>query len=268
MTVNCGTTIFGISTKNGITIGADSMARHPDGHTEIFRKLHVVRRCVIACEGLGILNVPDKPIGSDIALYRADQWMAQIETDQRIKENADATTIASLIETTHPFIDLIRREEVVREFDKVQRDSQKGYLADFLVASAFPAENLAIRIRIRMAPVAHSNGPKWKVFFDRTTYPDRVSPVGPYIRYGAGKLVEIDKAFSGDGDRYQDMLALTNGGFARLLNGNELSLDELRNAVRSAISLEAKANPEQVGPPFVVATLQPSEPVSVTSYNE
>ncbi len=56
MTVNCGTTIFGISTRNGITIGADSMARHPDGHTEIFRKLHVVRRCVIACEGLGVLQ--------------------------------------------------------------------------------------------------------------------------------------------------------------------------------------------------------------------
>jgi hypothetical protein len=268
MTANCGTTIFGITTNDGITIGADSMARHPDGQMEIFRKLHVVGDSVIACEGLGILNLPEKTEGSDSVLYRADQWMAEIEADPRIELNANAMTIVNFIETTHPFIELIRREEIIREFYKFQCDSKKGYLADFLVASAFHEEMLVIRKRIRMTLTSHTNGPEWNIVFDGTTYPDRDSPINPFIRYGAGKMGQIDKAFSGDGDCYHKMFVLTNGSFSKLRDGGKVSLDELRNTVRSAISLEAKANPKQVGPPFVVATLQPGKPVSVTSYSE
>jgi hypothetical protein len=56
---NIGTTVFGLATKSGIVIGADSAARHPDGHLENFTKLRGVgTRAVIACEGLG--KLPDE----------------------------------------------------------------------------------------------------------------------------------------------------------------------------------------------------------------
>jgi hypothetical protein len=88
------------------------------------------------------------------------------------------------------------------------------------------------------------------------------------LHYEIGRVAEIEKAFSGDGDHYQDMLIRTNGSFARLLGREKVSLNELRNIVRSSIALEAKANPETVGPPFVVATLQPGNPVVVMSYSD
>jgi hypothetical protein len=56
MKTNCGTTLFSIITKDGITIGADSVARHYDGHVETFSKLRVVRGAVIACEGLSMIK--------------------------------------------------------------------------------------------------------------------------------------------------------------------------------------------------------------------
>ena len=265
MKTNCGTTVFGVITRDGITLGADSMARHHDGQTESFRKLHVVRGAIIACEGLGILNVADRPELPDCVLYRADQWMAEIESDPRMESNANAQTIVHLIETTHPFIKLIRRDEVVREFYKFQYDSKKGHLADFLIASASLDELLVIGTRLSMECVPQLNGlVEWKVVFRKTMH----TPVTPFVRYGAGKLAEIDHAFRRNGDSYQDMLASTNGSFADLLDGKEVCLDELREIVRCAISLAAKNNPKQVGPPFVVATLQPGKPVSVTSYSE
>ena len=79
---------------------------------------------------------------------------------------------------------------------------------------------------------------------------------------------EIEQAFSGNGDAYQNMLVGTNGGFQRLINHDEVGFDELSDIVRCAISLEAKANPKFVGPPFDVATLQPGKLVEVVSYQE
>ena len=265
MKINCGTTLFAVITKDGITVGADSMARHHDGETESFCKLHVVRDAIIACEGLGILNVADMPELPDRILYRADQWMAEIQSDPRMESNADARNIVSLIETSHPFIDLIRRDDVLREFYRFQCDSQKGYLAQFLVASASHDELLLIGTRLSMDSVPQPNGPvEWRVVFRKTIH----TPVTPFVRYGAGKLAEIDNAFLRNGDCYKDMIASTNGGFADLLDGEEVNLDRLREIVRCAISLAAKHNPKQVGPPFVIATLQPGKPVSVISYSE
>src|ERR1700730_3554007 len=106
MRANFGTTVFGIATKDGITIGADSMARHHDGHVECFRKLHLIDGSVIACEGLGILDLADKPETTDLVSYRADLWMAGIEADPRLELNANAERIVSFIETSHPFIEL------------------------------------------------------------------------------------------------------------------------------------------------------------------
>ena len=264
MKTNFGTTIFGLITNSAITIDADSMARHNDGHHEIFRKLHMVRRSVIACEGLGILKPFNKPETAELVPYRADQWMAEIESDPRLELKADARAILSFIETSHPFIELIRVEEVLRDFHKFQINSGKGYLAEFLVASAFPDELLVLRTKVRM----EARGPEWKIVFDRPANRERQPAVNSFVRHGAGKIAQIDNAFSGKGNRYQDMLVHTNGSFMRLLNGHEVSLDELRDIVRCAIALEAKASPEQVGPPFIVATLQAGKPVSVTSYSE
>jgi hypothetical protein len=265
MKMNCGTTIFGLIAKNGITFGADSMARHHDGQTEYFCKLHVVHEAIIASEGLGILNVSDVPGLPDRVLYRADQWMAGIEFDPRVKSNANARNIAKFIETSHPFIDLIRRDDVLREFYRFQCDSQKGYLADFLVASASLDELLVIGTRLSMELVSQLNGPpEWRVVFRGTTH----TLVAPFARFGAGKLAEIDDAFRRNGNCYQDMTSRTNGRFTDLLDGKPVSLDELSKIVRSAISLAARNNPNQVGPPFVVATLQLGKSVSLTSYSE
>ena len=75
MKTNCGTTIFSLVTKYGIAIGADSMARHRDGHEEIFDKLHVVRESVIACEGLGILKACNKRGATElVATERTNGW--------------------------------------------------------------------------------------------------------------------------------------------------------------------------------------------------
>jgi hypothetical protein len=268
MRANFGTTVFSITTKDGITIGADNMARHHDGRVECFRKLHLIHGSVIACEGLGILDMVDKPETTDLVSYRADLWMAGIEADPRLELNANAERIVSFIETSHPFIELIRCEEVLHEFHKFQVDSGKGYLADFLVASASFGELLVVRTRARMTLVTQLDAAEWKIVFDRSIRHDGRPQTNPFVRHGAGKTAQIDSAFSGNGDHYQDMLIRTNGSFMRLLNGSEVSLDELRDIVRCAMSLEAEANPKQVGPPFVVATLQPRKPVSVTTYGE
>jgi len=108
----------------------------------------------------------------------------------------------------------------------------------------------------------------WKIVFETTVHFDGPPPVDSFLHHEVGRVAEIKKAFSGDGDAYQDMLIRTNGGFARLLRREEVSLDELRNIARSAIALEAKTNPETVGPPFIIATLQPGNPVVVMSYRE
>lgn len=255
MKTNCGTTIFSLVTENGIVIGTDSLAKHDDGHREIFRKLHVVCGSVIACEGLGISKPFKKRETAELVPYRADEWMAEIESDPRLELKADARAILNFIETSHPFIELIRVEEVLRDFYKIQIDSGKGYLAEFLVASAFPNELLVLRTKVRM----EACGPEWKIVFDRPANRERQPVVNSFVRHGAGKIAQIDNAFSGKGNRYQDMVTRTNGSFMQLLNGHEVSLDELRNIVRCAIAMEAKANPEQVGHPL---SLQPCKPAS------
>jgi hypothetical protein len=263
MTTNVGTTVFSIVTKDAITIGADSMASHHDGHVEAFSKLKVIRNTVIACEGLGVIY---KPETTGEVLYRADQWMTEIESSLAAQK-INAGIVAHAIQESHPFINLVRIKEILRLFYNRQIDSGKGYLADFFVASASSDGMQLLRVRAKITISMIIDG-EWRIVFDKTTYFDGHSSVDPFVRYGTGKMAEIDKAFSRNGDAYQDMLIRTNGSFGRLLNGNEVGLDELRDVVRCAISLEAKANPKQVGPPFVVATLQAGKPVSVTSYSE
>jgi hypothetical protein len=252
MNPHCGTTLFGVVTNDGIVIGADSMIDY-DGHANIFRKLQIVRNAVIACEGLGVIN--ERKPGKTV--YRADQWMAKIES--RLAIEMDAAAIAAYIRKRHPFLRLIRIEQHRQGFEYEQ--VRKGYLTDFLIASIFQGRVSLLRVRLSV------NLKERRLIFTTTTHFNGLAPASSFVYYGAGRLSEINKAFGGQGDAYQDMLVGTNGNFGRLVKGEKVSLDELRDIVRCAISLEAKANPETVGPPFVIATLQPSKPVAVASYS-
>jgi hypothetical protein len=191
MKTNCGTTIFSIITKHGITIGADSFARHHDGHIEAFSKLRVIRGAVIACEGLGMIK-PETT--GDVPHYRADQWMAEIESSLPVELNAEI--IARAIETTHPFLQLVRVEEMIRLFYDSQFHSGKGYLADFLIASATSDRMLLLRVRAKMVLISQLDDPQWRVVFDKTAHLDRHSPIDPFVRHHAGKHAEIDKAMA------------------------------------------------------------------------
>ena len=253
MNMHCGTTLFSIVTNDGIVIGADSMIDY-DGQTGKFRKLQVIRNAVIACEGIGVIN--KKETGKTV--YRVDQWMAKIESNLPVELNA--ATIANHIQKRHPFIRLFRHKKEREHF--YHQQFTKGYLTDFLIGSISQAQMSLLQVRLSV------NVEERRLISTITTHLDGLAPPGSFVRYGAGRMAEINNAFGGNGDAYQNMLVGTNGNFKRLIEGEKVTLDELCNIVRCAISLEAKANPEMVGPPFVIATLQPSKPVAVASYNE
>jgi hypothetical protein len=252
MNAHCGTTLFSGVTNDGIVIGADSMIDY-DGHADIFPKLQVVRNAVIACEGLGVIRNPK----TGKIVYRVDQWMAKIESGLPVEP--DAATIASCIENSHPFIRLFEAESESFYYKQYEKG---GYLADFLIASICQARMSLFRVRLAI------DTEERRLAFTITTHFDGLSPQSSFAAYGAGRTGEINKAFGGNCDAYQDMLVGTNGYFGRLIKGEKVTLDELRDIVRCAIFLEAKANPETVGPPFVIATLQPSKPVAVASYSQ
>jgi hypothetical protein len=192
-----------------------------------------------------------------------------VELEASLAAEPDARMIAHSIESGHPFLNLVLDMDNVREFHKSQNDSGKTYLADFLIASVSQGEMLITKLRARMEIFSGLDIPHpYRIVFDKTTYLDGISPINTFIRYGSGKIAEIDDAFSGNGNSRDYMLTRTDVGFKRLIEGDEVRLNELGDIVRCGIALEAKAHPKQVGPPFIVATLQPRKPVSFTSHNE
>jgi len=251
-TYKSGTTLFSIIKDDCLVIGADSFAGRKDGKNETMTKLAVVRNAVIACEGMGEFRSNKK------VFYRADKWMTQIEASLPVEINA--AILADQIAKTHPFIKLFKSEKTARGLVEFERT--KGYLADFLIASASIERLMLIRLRAEISPIQNA------VEFNRMTYFDGSAPVSPFVRNGAGRMGEIDQAFTGNGNTYQQMLVCTNGSFKRLIEGNEVTPNELCEIVRCAISLEGKAEHKSVGPPFVVAALQPGKTISVTSYSE
>jgi hypothetical protein len=249
-----GTTLFSIVTTDGIVVGADSLAGGKDGHTETLTKLHAVGRGVIACEGLGALQM--SKFGA--VDYRADEWMKEVE--RCLSVEADAHTIARYIATAHPFLEMFKVEK--QAYGLIQHNDWKGYLAEFLVASASEHQFSVLAIR---ASVRHE---QWTVEFTTTLHFDGMPPINSFVRHGVGRIAEIDKAFSRNGDAYYDMLTGTDGSFERLIEGQVVSLYDLRDVVRCALRLETKANPQFVGPPFVIATLQPSKLIEIVTYTE
>lgn len=250
----CGTTIFCLIAGDCIVIGADSMAGSKNCPIDSMTKLRPIHNCIIACEGLGALYKME----TGVIYYRADEWMAKVE--QNFQFATDARTIASLIEATHPFVDIFKVERQAYSLYEYQKG--KGYLAEFLVVSIVAERFSVVTVR------ASVDGMNWKIVFKTTVHLDRPSPINSFLHHEVGRIGEIKKAFSGNGDTYEDMLVRTDGSFGRLLGGEKVGLDELRNIARSVIALEAKANPETVGPPFSIATLQHGKPVVVMSYSK
>lgn len=252
MRISFGTTILALIKEDCIVIGADSLASSKDGQNETMTKLMVIGNAVIACEGMG------KFWDSDGVHYRVDEWMAHIKTN--VPPDIDAASLSEIVKRTHPFKEMFKSEKKARGLYGFQ--CTKGYLGDFVIGSASSDRVELIHIRVAVGTFEFS------IAFTDISSLNYIPPVRPFVRYGAGRMGEIDKAFGGKGDGYQEMLVRTNGGFQRLIDGQEVALDELRGIVRCAISLESKAEHKSVGPPFIVATLQPSKSIFVTTYEE
>ena len=250
MKAYCGTTLFSLITQHGIVVGADSLAAARDGHIEYMTKLRAVStNAVIACEGTGRLS-KDK---GGIASYNAEEWMREVELN--LPAEADAQFIANYIEKKHPFLDMFKIEQ--QAFGLLHNQDRKGYLAEFLVASISGTLFSLITVKVSI------DESQWSVVFKPTTHYHGEPPIRSFVRHRAGRAGEIDKALRQEGDAYHYMLSGTRGAFDRLIKGQVVSLDELRDTVRCALKLEAKANPQYVGPPFVIATLQPIKPIEV-----
>lgn len=244
-----GTTILALLTREGIVIGADSLSHGDYGHTISFAKLQSLgNHTVVACEGLGLLE----NIHTGDITYRADEWVKK-----HLPAELGAFALADLIERIHPFRQLISTDTSITLKD---RQLERGHLAEFLIASASENWITLLRVRIEMKLK------EWKLAFLPTIEFDGIPPTDRFKFHTSGRAAQINHAFSRDGDAYKNMVLWTEGAFQRFIEGAEVSLDERRTIVRCAILLEAKANPEAVGPPFVIATLEPGKFVSMTSY--
>jgi len=251
MKIYSGTTLFSIVTRAGIVVGADSKLagdRNIDSMTKIQR---IGYHAVIACAGFSSLH--ETKTGQPRC--RLDKWMREIA--QNLPVETDAHVIARIIETAHPLVDIVEQDgdllwEQLWDFQQPQ-----DHFATFMVASVFLNRFSLLTVNLSV------NYEERKIVFTPTTHFDGPAPIGAFKHHGVGRIAEIEKAFSRDGDAYQYMVSDTYGSFERLIEGQEVSLDELRDIVCCAISLEAEANPEHVGPPFVTATLQPGKLVEV-----
>ena len=251
MKAYCGTTILALVTREGIVVGADGLSQGFDGQAISFTKLQAIgNETIVACEGLGLLQ----NINTGEITYRVDDWVKKY-----LSAEMDAFAITDFIKKNHPFRQLILTDTGI---NLRERQVSRSHLAEFLIASVRGNRVTLLRQRIEMKVK------EWKLAFLPTVEFDGIPPADRFKHYTSGRATQINNAFSRDGDAYHDMVVRTAGAFKRLIDGAEVSLDERRAIVRCAILLEAKANPEVVGAPFLIASLEPGKFVTMTSYTQ
>ena len=107
--------------------------------------------------------------------------MAKIES--RLPVELDAATIANHIEKRHPFIRLFRHEKEREHF--YYRQCTKGDLANFLIASIYPARMLLLRVRLAI------DTEERRLAFTITTHFDGLSPQSPTIHIALESTIHI-----------------------------------------------------------------------------
>jgi len=245
--MNHGTSIYAIITKQGIVIGADSKAAltnfgtPPDGFLKL---VSIHKRVVVACEGMCAFTG-----------YCFHEWVTAIESKLSPDLEADALARAIEREISEPFRQAFRKIKGAAH-QMLNYSARKGHLASFFIAYGFTLRQIIVSVDEPKRAITANT----EVKSDRE--PRELTPKG----YGAGRFKEIEKAiYERNSDAHKNILALHPVGFKRLLNGQELSQEELGTIMRSLIQIQAKADPEHVGPPFRIATIYPGQTIRVTN---
>ena len=247
--MNHGTTVYAIVTKQGMVICADGKAitthNFPTPPEGFLKLMPIHKRLVVTCEGMGAFSG-----------YCFHHWVQGVESDSPSNLETRALAATILRKIPEPFRDSFKKTRFATK-QMLDYQERKGYIANFFIAHNLVLHRIIVSV----------DKPRGTITANTVIECDGESMEAPFKGYGAGRFIEIENALTDrNSNAHKEVSTEIPMIFNRLFIGKKLSQDELCAVARKLITLQAKANPEHVGPPFRIATLYPRHPVTVTDY--